>query len=287
MKKKWNISLLVLFVLVACSLLGIIAVQYTRHIAIQTDQMNNYYKAYYLAKWWSEIWLSLMQLRKEWYSWEIKNNEKFIEQNISSGSTFSLNIQWRSNIISMWHPNETECINPIIIGSWQSFVLPLFIDLPESDITNHFSEQKFYRNMSEHLKELKIKNNYSPWNVNIWIILSSWWQLSELWIFFTGLVFQWEDFFENFVNNINESFTNIMDANIMDRQNWDLQNYIIIANKENKELSFCLELPDWKEFSLAKTYISSFWYAWTKKIWLETIYQQPIPSYLIDSSILE
>lgn len=290
MKKKGNISLLVLFVLIACSLLWIIAVQYTRHIAIQIDQIHGYYKAYYLAKWGSEIWLSLMQLRKEGYSWEIEDNSDFTKQNLHTGSHLSLKIQWSSNILSMWHPDDKTCSNPITISSWQSFILPLFIDQPEDDISDHFSEKKFYKNKSENLKEIKITNKENPWKINIWIVVSSWWEINKFLMFFTGAVFNWDDFFEKFVKNVDKNFEKIMYLSIKDWQtsNWqksNLQNYLIIANKENRELSFCLNLLDWEKLALAKTYISSFWYIGDKTIWLETVYEQPIPSYLIDSDI--
>lgn len=292
MNKKWNISLLVLFVLVACSLLGIIAVQYTKHMAIQTNQVYNYYKTYYLAKWGSEIGLSLMQLRWIWYSLDIEENSDFVKQNISTWNTFSLNIQWNWSIISNWYPGDETCSNPIKIYSWQSFILPLFIDTPinietlqEKSLTEHFSEQKFYTNKSEFLKSIKIINS-EPRNVNIWIIISSWWHLNELGIFFTDWIFQWDDFFEEFNEKIKEAFEKTSDYETINWTNLqNLQNYVIIANKDSQELSFCLELPEWNTLALTKTYISSFWSTNTKKMWLETIYQQPTPSYLIDSSI--
>ncbi len=286
MKKKGNISLLILFVLVACSLLGIIAVQYTKHIAIQTNQVYNYYKTYYLAKWWSEIWLSLMQLRWAWYALDIEENSNFVKQNINTGNAFSLKIQWRWNLLSSWHPSDNECTNPITIASWQNYILPLFLDNPDDFLQNHFSNQKYYTNKSDILKSITIENNDQS-RINIWIIISSWWELNEYWIFFTSWIFQWDDFFEKFSETIQTTFETTNDQTVINRQNWDLQNYVIIANKSQKELTFCLKLPEWEELSLSKTYISSFWYAGNKKLWLETIYQQPIPSYLIDSTIVQ
>lgn len=294
MKKKWNISLLVLFVLVACSLLGIIAVQYTKHMAIQTNQVYNYYKTYYLAKWGSEIGLSLMQLRWIWYSLHIEENSDFVQQNISTWNAFSLNIQWDWSIISNWYPGDETCSNPIKIYSWQSFILPLFIDKPintetleEERLIEYFSEQKFYTNKSEFLKSIQITNN-EPRNINIWIIVSSWWQLNEFWIFFKTGVFYWNTFFEELSESIKDALEK---TNDYEATNWlslqNLQNYIIIANKDSQELSFCLKLPQWSTLALPKTYISSFGSTNTKKMWLETIYQQPTPSYLIDSSIIQ
>lgn len=73
--------------------------------------------------------------------------------------------------------------------------------------------------------------------------------------------------------------------------NWErepeLQNYLIIANKDDQEIRFCLTLPDGKTLPLPRTYISSFGYAGTKKIGLETTYEEPIPSYLIDSNLIQ
>lgn len=288
MKKKGNISLLVLFVLVACSLLGIIAVQYIKHMAIQTNQIYNYYKTYYLAKWWSEIGLSLMKLRWPGYSREINQNDLFVQQNISTGNSFSLKIQWDSSFISQWHPSTKTCIQKITIAGNNSIILPLFTDTPDTSISDHFSEQYFYKNKSDLFGAISITGLDTPRNVAIWVIVSSWWSLSELGIYFTSGTFQWDDFFENLKEKIQTSFNTTLDTIVMNRERelW-LQNYLIIANKDDEDLSFCLELPTDKTLPFPKTYISSFWYANGKKVGLETIYQQPIPAYLLDSSIMQ
>jgi hypothetical protein len=287
MKKKWNISLLVLFVLVACSLLGIIAVQYTRHMAIQTHQMYSYYKSYYLAKGGSEIGLSILQLRWAGYSWEIEKDDPFVTQNIHTGNAFSLKIQGSSSLLSQWYPNEETCLEPLYIGSGESFILPLFIDEPENNITDHFSDKKFYKNKSDLLKLLQIKENQTTNNVNIGVIVSQNGQLNELGILFTTGIFAWDDFFEQLSVKIQENFNITNDWTVMWWQNpsLDNQNYLIIANIDPQELKFCLQLPTNIKLPLNKTYISSFGYAGSKKIGLETIYQQPIPSYLIDNNI--
>jgi len=288
MKKKGNISLLVLFVLVACSLLGIIAVQYIKHMAIQTNQMYSFYKTYYLAKWWSEIWLSLMKLRWVWYSMEIQKEDPFVLQNISTGNFFSLKIQWDNWFISNWYPEDKTCNNPIKIPGKEWYILQLFTDSPWDNLMQHFSKDYFYKNKSDLLKTLTITWLDVPRDVGVGIILSSWWTLLELWIYFTNSTFEWEDFFENISDKIQETFNTTNQNLVMNRQReqW-LQNYLIIANKNSQELSFCLELPTGDTLTLPKTYISSFGYVWDKKTGLETIYQQPIPSYLIDSSIFE
>ncbi len=281
MHKKWNISLLVLFILVASSLLWILAFQYVKHIAVQTTQIHNYYKAYYLAKWGSEIWLSLMKIRKEWFSRNIDNNDKIISQNISSWLQLSIKIQWKSDFLSAWHPDDTECNNPIIIGSWQSFILPLFIDQPSKKAQEIFSENIYYQNLSEWLESLQITGISESRNVNLWIIISSEWELTGA--YFTGKSLYW-NVFEEFVKNIKSFYSATIDPAFSDRQHWDLQNYLIIANTEKRNLEFCLQSQ--QELSLEKTYISSFGEITTEKIWLETIFQQPIPSYLIESSPL-
>ncbi|AHB41460.1 hypothetical protein P148_SR1C00001G0670 [candidate division SR1 bacterium RAAC1_SR1_1] len=287
MKKKGNISLLVLFILVACSLLGIIAVQYTRHMAIQTSQIYNYYKTYYLAKGGSEIGLSLMQLRGAGYSWEIKQDDLFVEQNIRTGNAFSLKIQGDNSLISENHPDIKNCINGLVIPGKQSLILPLFTDTTELGLSEQFTEQNFYKNKSDLLKLITITGLDMPRDVGVGIIISSGGMLSELGIFFTSGSFGDDDFFQKLSNKIQESFNTIDDPIIRNRQlESELQNYLIIANKEDQELRFCLSIPN-GTLALPKTYISSFGYAGTKKMGLETVYQQPIPSYLIDSSLFQ
>lgn len=288
MHKKGNISLLVLFILVACSLLGIIAIQYTRHMATQTSQIYNYYKAYYLAKGWSEIGLSLMKLHGIWYELAILQNDPFVQKNISSGSAFSLTIHGASNIISQGHPENKLCTDPLTIEKDESYILPLFIDTPPKELFTHFSLDHFYTNKSNLLSSLTISGLQNTNTINIGLIISSWGAISELGMYFSSEIFQGDSFFEVFSDKVQQKFNTTNDTILMNRREEPaLQNYLIIANKGSQEIQFCLTLPENEKLPLPKTVISSFWYAGTKKIGLESTYQQPIPSYLIESSIEE
>lgn len=49
-KKSGNISILVIFVLLASSLLGILSMNYVQQMMKQSSAVQSYYKSYYLAK---------------------------------------------------------------------------------------------------------------------------------------------------------------------------------------------------------------------------------------------
>jgi uncharacterized sporulation protein YeaH/YhbH (DUF444 family) len=61
--------------------------------------------------------------------------------------------------------------------------------------------------------------------------------------------------------------------------------YFIIANKDNRDISFCLTLPSGSMLPTQTYLIQSFGSYWTTKLWLEATYKQPLPSFLIDSSL--
>lgn len=63
MKKRGNISLLVLFVLLACSLLGLLTVHFLKNMSTQYNQITSYYKSYYLAQAGIETALTQLQHR--------------------------------------------------------------------------------------------------------------------------------------------------------------------------------------------------------------------------------
>ena len=50
-QKKWNIILIVLFVLLTASILWLLVVQYTKSMVENTSFMHRYNKAYYIAQW--------------------------------------------------------------------------------------------------------------------------------------------------------------------------------------------------------------------------------------------
>ena len=60
-KKSGNISILVIFILLASSLLGILSMNFVQQMMKQSAVIHSYYKAYYLSK--AGIELGLTQIK--------------------------------------------------------------------------------------------------------------------------------------------------------------------------------------------------------------------------------
>ena len=101
MKKRGNISLLVLFVLLTCSLLGLLTVHFLRNMSAQYDQVLSYYKGYYLAQAGVETAITQLQHRGLGFSETINSGNALIHQNINQPkSSFAFQIIGRSNFLS-------------------------------------------------------------------------------------------------------------------------------------------------------------------------------------------
>jgi len=72
-KKSGNISILVIFVLLASSLLGILSMNFVQQMMKQSAVVHNYYKAYYLSKAGLEISLAQVASRDIGFEYIISN----------------------------------------------------------------------------------------------------------------------------------------------------------------------------------------------------------------------
>ena len=129
MHKRGNISMLVMFVLLTCSLLGLLTVHFLKNMSTQYSQITAYYKTYYLAQAGIETALTQLQHRGLGFSETISSDSDFIRQNIvQAQSSLSFEIIGKSNFLSKSLLGSGNCDSPYVLFSGQSFVLPLFVD---------------------------------------------------------------------------------------------------------------------------------------------------------------
>ncbi len=132
--KKWNISLVVLFILTITSLLWLFAFQNIRSIIqINSDDLSAT-KSFYYAKAWVELWVAL----SNWY-WigfedEVSQQDE-VNQNFkcfgkgNCGTSFSISNRSRTYLTKIPSDNQ-KCSkeNRFQLKEWESIVVPLFLD---------------------------------------------------------------------------------------------------------------------------------------------------------------
>jgi len=291
-KLRWNITIMVILVLLACSLMGILTIIFLRSLIEYTDDSYGYYKSYYVAKAWLELSLTEIENTDVWFSNEI-NSWNIVNNNFSCPwCNFTSRILWRSKLISnnFWQ-NSEDCQwwQELSIPWLGSMVLPMYYD----NSTN-FSELKWdsecllWNNceiLFGELNKLELINSDMSKDLNIWIIFLSWGDISIEYLYMKKMLMK-SSIFQQYNANFNDYYSDLwllatLNSNI---NNQKLLPYIVLSNPNSEEVKFCIKNAD-VERPTTKYFVSSVWeYMW-KTVGLQAIYEQPIPSFLINPYI--
>lgn len=286
-KLDWNISILVILVLLACSLMGILSMNFLNNLISYTDNSYSYYKSYYYAKAWLELALAEIDNSDVWFShviwfWDV------INQNFGGGGVFNVNIMWRSPFLSnnFWQNTVCDESTALSIPAKWSITLPMFYD-DSSAYGTIFSSVKTIQLLSNDRNKLSVQYLWDWYNypkIDIWVIFQSWDSILWDYIYMT-----WLDFKESFFKNYFQEF-----GMLYWEEPWNINigkdqylSYIVVSNPTDDEIKFCIDA--WSDTShkvywwpTTKYFISSRWeYKW-KTVWLQAIYAQPLPSFFIN-----
>ncbi len=281
MKKKWNISILVIFVLLASSLLGILSMNFVQQMMKQSAVVHSYYTSYYLAKGGLEFWLSAISARGVGFEYAITSWSALVLDNFRTGTNLSLSISWTASLLSKNPRLSSGCDYPYLLSGGQSIIVPLFRDGYTGDAEGVFTQSISGQNLADAFKQDAII--FTPrgeGNMVFGLLLLSWQELIENGSFFhtgnrnEGLA-SFRQAFERYYLEL--------DATISNRYtNGDFAYniYLMITNTDTSEQSFCLDLGTAllpTDTFLLKSQASF----WNQNVALDATYAQPIPWFLI------
>lgn len=289
MRKQWNISLMVLFILLACSLLGLLTLHFVENMFAQSAQIFGYYKSYYLSKAGVELSLTQLKNRGVWFSLQIDSGYDIVRENFVSSGTyfFESSIVGRSSLLSRSVVQMSWCEIPFVLSTGESLVVPVFFDNFTGSIFDSFQPSIVYKNAGYLLQDTEVIGTDHQGLVSVGILVSSGTDLYQTGVYFTTWDFGTPRFFNGFSSKVQGVFASLEDFELLDwKNNTALQNYLVVANKSDHKLSFCLAIQGW-QLPTEQYLIKSFGMYGNQKIGLEAVYKQPIPSYLIESSLGE
>lgn len=299
-KLKWNVLILVVFVLIISSLIWLLALHFIQQLNTYSDNVYFYNKSYYLAQAGSELWLTEAAQRWVGFSHEVFSGDSVLKDNFDclscTGSCYyscdmSMKILGKTTLLNntFWlDDNECTSGNTITLNQWDAIILPLFYEQEIIDNYTILSSENIAWNRDLILNSY-IKNNIDT----LFSCVNCEWkeELVTLWLFAAQGVELYNEFFVRNVElwDMVSEFFSEFDA-FFATNNWlafdSLQHYLIIANTENdKPLSFCLQTKT--KISGQKVYLP------TEKFFVESVasfrnmtislqafYKQPIPDFL-------
>lgn len=299
-KLKWNISILVIFILLASSLIGVLTSSYVRELLSYSDNINKYYKSYYIAKWWIE--LSLAQTNNRWvgFQYSLATGTNSIQNNFLCAWScwLSSNIYGVSNVISNSFESGTWCQNPMTFSGWESLVVPLFTDSFVWTVYDSLTTPIAYNSLAFNLQYIDIKTTDLGKKINLWIVFMTWDDIHDQWFFFKSLLLKENSIkefvlnFEAYAKNVSIWNTPLSDEYKKEKklEKSDLRPYFILSNPENQSnITLCLIVKEDIQNKGKSSLPLSYYY--TKNIsnisdfvlWLDSNLKQPIPSFLTNT----
>lgn len=296
MKKKWNISILVIFVLLASSLLGILSMNFVQQMMKQSAVVNSYYKTYYLSKAWIELGLTQIKHRGIGFDYVVNTWDVIVRENFFSGFNYSLstNISGTASLLSKKFRQGSGCEAPYVLSGWESFIVPLFKDKYIWPVAGSFASWISYQNLADLFKndKIEIKTLSSPDTVTFWLLILSGEDLYENGVFFrswsltTLSLTEFRTAFETYMGGVDQNFANsYWSPRLIDN---GFKMYLMISNTAQIQQSFCLQtiasqlevIPNLPTDIFFLQSQASFG---NQHVVLDASYAQPIPSFLFNT----
>lgn len=269
-KLKWNISLLIILILLASSVIALLSINQIKHLLSYWNMTFNYFRAYYLAKAWTELWLTEVYNREDWFSNKINTWDSIVKDNlIEAYSWFNpyFDVEINSNFEYLTDDIRYRCDNKnrITLKTWDGIMLALFKDTANSENINkiiswwYISIKPIQKSDFEKLQF----TNEVDWNITfgLFIFDNDNTSMKDL------IVQKWKDLNQFIKNNIG-------------LYNSDWRAYLTIKNSWNKDISFCIK---WKwEIPYHDSLITVRWNYWDIEVWLESVVKKSTPSWSLD-----
>jgi len=285
-KLKGNISLLIILILLASSVIALLAINQIQNLMTYWNMTYNYFRAHYIAKAWLELWLTEVYNREDWFStsinsWDSINTGNFVwwfnglSDHLDEWESltwyswfepyFTMTITGSFNYLTNDITNSNNCTddNKIVLWTGEWLVIALFTDTTEWSINKIINSKTWDSSVLNNVKNLTMegrvwKNEYTFW-------------------FFT---------FDNERNNTNvlvETWTDL--SSFVDILDIDNKSYLTIRNSWDSTWSFCIGW-DWLIPS-SNSLITVQAHYWDMEVWLQSQVIKQTPFWALNSLWIE
>ncbi len=286
---KWNISILVIFILLASSLIGILTMDFIKQMVSYTNDIYSYHKSYYYAKAWLELALTEIDNVGIGFSNFIVDEDSIFVDNFDCvNCNFEVNIEWKTQYLSnnFWMGSGCGDDNAFVLKWWESMVLPMFTQIyPEDNISLFNDDINYDIDILKYRDYLRfITNQDFDGRFNLWLIVLLDGEVQRDLLFMRSL-----DWWQNMFVKYFEDYNNYYGDRIL--KNKDYLVYFVLSNIEDWESSFCIHMDTiniwWVEKNIelptTKFFVSSFGGFLGRTVWLQAIYGQPVPWFLVNT----
>lgn len=276
---KWNVLFLVILVMLTASMMWLLTMNVLKQMFSYTIDLDWYYNGYYVSKAWLELALTEISNSKIWFSHQLTWWNSIFADNFSCGDNCDINlqVQGRANDLNEYFWDDTGCTseNAFRLAWWESFVLPLFYQNNSTNNSDIIWWQTSQVSLINKLSSIRLKSpvDFPSGVVNMWIVFEDM-DIQMENIFVESYNLNDSDIFSDYVTKFNNQYP----SSLVTYGNYPA--YFVIMNPSENDIYFCLSSSE--QLPTTKYFVISLWsYRW-KYAWLQAIYAQPIPKFMLN-----
>ena len=267
-KLKGNISLLVILILLASSVISLLSINQIQRLITYGNMTFNYFRAFYLAKAGTELWLTEVYNSGDGFNSVVENESDIVKDNLLSEYAefepyFDMTITGSFYTLTNDIRESDKCSddNKIKLIPWAGIMLSLFSDETKW-IDNILSDNKTFKSL-EGINELSISPEdsdltfafftYNNSDEMVDIVVKKWWTLS------------------NFLGN-NAKY--LVESN-------EIKKYLTIKNSWTEDVEFCVTMGN-KLIPYSDSIITVFWHYGDMEVWIQSIVKKQVPDWTLN-----
>jgi len=267
-KLKGNVSLLVIFILLASSVISLLSINQIQRLLTYGNMTFDYFRAFYLAKAWTELGLTEVYNRWDGFNHRVESWSAIITWNLLPEYAwfdpyFDMTITWSFEYLTDDIRESDKCSegNKIKLIPWAWIMLSLFSDKTKW-INKILSGSKNLVNL-EGINNLSITNPDSSLTFAFFtynnsdemedIVVKEWWDLSS------------------FLSNNAKPLINSKAT----------KKYLTIKNSWDKDVEFCVTMGG-KLIPYSDSLITVFWHYGDMEVGLQSVVKKWVPDWMLN-----
>lgn len=273
---KGNVSLLVIFILLASSVISLLSINQIQRLLTYWNTTFNYFRAFYLAKAGTELGLTEVYYREAWFEDSINSWDAIVTENlvgVYSGFNpyFTMNIEWDFKVLTddVRYTNKCDDDYKITLGTWEWIMLSLFNDNTSwiKNILSLTDEKNIKRLGNDFIRKIEMDDTKGELGFK----------------YFTFWLFDYKDWdMWNIIVKTGNNLNDFLWKNI-DSVNWD-RRYLTIKNPWtwNETVSFCIHNKDNSLIPYSDALITVRGNYGDMEVWLQSVVKKEVPFWAMD-----
>lgn len=281
-KLKGNISLLVILVLLATSVITLLSINQIMRLISYWNQTFNYFRAYYIAKAWTELWLAEVYNREDGFNHRILSGSSIVTWNLledysAFNSYFDTTITWSFKVLTndIRESNECSWYNKITLNSGAGIMLSLYED-KTTWTKNILSSWSTTTNLNN-INKLELECDYQSNNILTFA-------------FFTyektndnGITdYVMEDIIVSTWTNLTQFLSKDEVKTLIAKTDSNIKKYLTIKNSWENPISFCVKMDNNELIPYSNSLITTIWHYGDTEVWIQSIVKKWVPDWTLN-----